>query len=131
MSNRLNFCGIGKKPAFVIDCDCCGRRSIVSEEHKCYCPVCGPDVITPVTVTKLGTITIPSKELAELQDDLQMALVSTIRCYGQGIAKRALDIETLDKLYLDADYRHAFEDLIDRMLKDAFDIEYASDGTYF
>lgn len=53
MSNDLNnFCLLGKQPAFIIECESCGKKSIVSDEHGRYCPICGPDVITPITVTK-------------------------------------------------------------------------------
>ena len=47
---KRNFCLVGKKPAFIIKCDCCANLSVVSDEHKRYCPVCGPDVIAPITV---------------------------------------------------------------------------------
>jgi len=48
----INFCLSGKKPAFIIDCDTCGKRSVVSDEHKKYCPVCGPATITSILHTK-------------------------------------------------------------------------------
>ena len=47
---KRNFCLAGKEPAFIIKCDSCGAMSIVSAEHKRYCPVCGPSAITPLTV---------------------------------------------------------------------------------
>lgn len=132
MTSILNFSGL-KEPAYIIECDSCGKRSLVAADHKRYCPVCGQDAITPITVTKIAEppLVIPSKELAELQDDLQMQIVSAVRCYGQGLSKKALDIDVLDDLYLDADYRHRFEDLIDLFLRDAYGIEYESDGESF
>ena len=47
------FCLPGKPPAFIIECDTCGSSSLVSAEHKRYCPVCGPDVIASFKVTKI------------------------------------------------------------------------------
>lgn len=48
-----NFCLAGKEPAFRIRCDSCGKTSLVSDEHKRYCPFCGPNVITPLDITML------------------------------------------------------------------------------
>jgi hypothetical protein len=37
---------------YKVFCDSCGQTSLSS--HGRYCPVCGRDSITPITVTKLG-----------------------------------------------------------------------------
>lgn len=49
----LNYAG-NAKPAYVIECDSCGNVSAVASDHKRYCPVCGPDVITPIRVRKFS-----------------------------------------------------------------------------
>ena len=52
MNEMLNLCNVGEKPAYVIKCDSCGKTSLVSKYHKRYCPVCGPDTITPIEISK-------------------------------------------------------------------------------
>lgn len=51
--NILSFTG-NKRPDYVIECDSCGNTSAVCSDHKRYCPVCGPDVITPIRVRKFS-----------------------------------------------------------------------------
>lgn len=40
-----------KEGGYMIKCDSCGRSALVSEDHGRYCPFCGPETITPITVT--------------------------------------------------------------------------------
>ena len=57
----LDFRNYGdKEEGAVIVCDCCGRTTMVSRSHGAYCPVCGPDVITPITMT-YGKKDVPEK----------------------------------------------------------------------
>ena len=37
-------------PGYTIRCGSCGNSSIVPESHGRYCPVCGPDVATPIEI---------------------------------------------------------------------------------
>ena len=54
MQEEYNFCLIGKEPAYRIRCDSCGKTSLISKEHKRYCPICGPGAITPITIERIG-----------------------------------------------------------------------------
>lgn len=137
MTDLLFFCSVGKEPAYIISCDSCGRRSVVSSDHKRYCPVCGPDAVTPISVTRYEEpparqpIIVPSKRLAFLTDELEGAMVRAARCFGEGITMRTVDETVLDALYLESDYRSRFEALISDFLRDAVGIEYESDGSDF
>lgn len=43
----------GDKGGYKIFCDSCGQTSYVSEDHGRYCPICGKDTLTPITVEKI------------------------------------------------------------------------------
>ena len=43
----------GDKGGYKIFCDSCGQTSYVSEDHGRYCPICGRDTLTPITVEKI------------------------------------------------------------------------------
>ncbi len=40
------------KNSWVIRCNSCGFKTLVNTEHGKYCPICGPDVLTPVTAER-------------------------------------------------------------------------------
>ena len=65
MEKILNFCPSGQKPAFIIECGSCGRRSMVSAEHRRYCPVCGPDVVVPIRITEYAPEAVTEQRIAE------------------------------------------------------------------
>ena len=75
--------------ACVIHCDACGNKSLVSVYHKKYCPVCGPDVVSPVTVTKV--IGNASGELRHVETTFEVTLRKCEEAY--------VDMETYEKLY--------------------------------
>ena len=50
----LDFTAFGKpENRYLVRCGCCGNTSLVEGTHKRYCPVCGPDTITPIVVKKV------------------------------------------------------------------------------
>lgn len=40
----------GDGKIYLISCETCGKKTIVSEGHKRYCPVCGPDTVANINV---------------------------------------------------------------------------------
>lgn len=42
--------------SWVILCNSCGIKTLVNTEHGKYCPVCGPNVLTPVTAERFKKI---------------------------------------------------------------------------
>ena len=62
---EMSFYGIGEKPEYLIICGSCGNRSMVSAKHGRYCPVCGPDVVTPIKVMRLEPVDDEKEEKPE------------------------------------------------------------------
>ena len=56
----INFTSINCRPEdrFLISCGSCGKTSIVESTHVCYCPVCGPDTITPIVARKVTKVLV-------------------------------------------------------------------------
>lgn len=51
----INFAKINCNPEdrYLISCNSCGQISIVDSTHGHYCPICGPDTITPIVSRKV------------------------------------------------------------------------------
>lgn len=43
--------GYPKEMAWKIECDTCGRTSLVMPRHGKYCPYCGRDVVANIKIT--------------------------------------------------------------------------------
>lgn len=89
----LDYRNIGdRSEGVIIHCDSCGQYSRVSLTHGRYCPYCGPDTITPITITYPDS----TKEMLKKKERAEAEPCSDAAFYKKMDEMRKEDI--LDKL---------------------------------
>ena len=84
-----------------------------------------------IIISEAEKIIIPSKKLAELHDRLNDAMLDAIHKFAEDVANLWLNKDALESVGYDYGLIPMMQTFVDRFIKEAYDIDYESDGTDF